>query len=452
MGSKHMGKLVVACTIVLASLFIKTLAAADSSRIEIARKVYYGGESEAGLVTIEGTRAQAPAALFPCVNCHGERAQGKKETGVVAPDINLHQLQRAYRRDLLGGSPRLPYDSRTFRRALVDGIDSDGNSMDSSMPRYRLTEQETDSLFAFLGDLREISAHGVSENIIRVGIRLPKNSSLSTAMRTAVKSYSNELNATLGIYNRKLQFIEIIDDEKSLPVFCVIDLSLAYHANHTGEKIEISVFSKKTPGIKQYALYQHPFGYAQMSHRVAEQESWQLVPVNKGNLEKQIARLKMNDAPSAKWIVLQVDSRSIDMPVLFDQLEADGRHHRILLMNYMHATNDSLINKYPGDVYSLRPPGLESVPISGQSVLVNYLKFDEPGQSSSKHLPAQLWTLAALSLLANSLEIAGDDITEARFEKALQQQVDFDTLFGPRLSYSASKRVGNPGVQVVKQN
>ena len=331
-------------------------------------------------------------------------------------------------------------------------MDSDGNLLDSRMPRYRLTEQETDSLFAFLGDMNEISADGVSENSIRIGVRLPNNDALSAVMQAIVNNYSDELNATQGIYNRKIQFIEMRDDEKSQPVFCVVDLSLEFQAMNKSGKIEIAVFSKQVSDIKQYALYQHPFAYAQMSDALADRESWQLVPVTTSNLEKQIVSLNTPDAHSGRWTVLQVDTRSIEIPGFFKLLQAHGRHHKILLMNYAQSTIDPLIKKYPGDVFLLRPPGLESVSKSGRKAITSYLDFDESGQLSSKHLPAQLWTLAALSLLASSLEIAGDNLTEDRFEKALQRQIDFDSSFGPRLSYSASKRVGNLGITAVKQN
>lgn len=447
-----MARLVIACMMISICLPGKILAVADSPQLEIARKIYFSGDSEAGIVTVEGTRAHAPAALFPCVNCHGDRAQGKKEAGVVAPDINLHQLRRAYRRDLHGGSRRAPYTSQTFRRVLVEGINSDGNLLDSSMPRYRLTEQETDSLYAFLGIVDEMPARGVSENSIRVGVRLPKNDALSSVMRAAVKIYSDKLNATQGIYNRKIQFIEIEDDKQSQPVFCVVDLSLVFQAINKSENIEISVFSKKTSNIKQYALYQHPFSYAQIIEVVADQESWQLVPVNSDNLEKQILRIKKPDAHSGSWTVLQVDALSIEITELFKLLETHERHHKILLMNYMQSTIDPLIENYPGDVFLLRPPGLESISKSGRTAIISYLEFDQSSQISSRHLPAQLWTLAALSLLTGSLEVAGENLTEDRFEKALQQQIDFDSSFGPRLSYSASKRVGNLGVLAVKQN
>jgi len=447
-----MVKLVIACMMISVCLTGNVFAIADSPQLEIARKIYFSGDSQAGLVTIEGTQAQAPAALFPCVNCHGDRAQGKKETGVVAPDINLHQLQRAYRRDLHGGSRRQPYTSRTFRRVLVEGINSDGNLLDSSMPRYRLTEQETDSLFAFLGNVHETPVRGVSENSIRVGVRLPKNDALSSVMRATVKIYSDKLSATQGIYNRKIQFIEMEDGKQSQPVFCVVDLSLLFQAVNKSENIEISVFSKKASNIKQYALYQHPFSYAQMSDLVADQESWKLISVNSDNLEKQILRLNKSDAHSGSWTVLQVDTRSIEITELFKLLETHERHHKILLMNYAQSAIDPLIKNYPGDVFLLRPPGLESVSKSGRTAIISYLEFDQASQISSRHLPAQLWTLAALSLLTDSLEIAGDSLTEDRFEKALQQQIDFDSSFGPRLSYSASKRVGNSGILAVKQN
>lgn len=443
-------KLILACSAGIAMLLVNPPAGAVSNNFKAAGDIYFSGETEAGIAMIDNARA--PAALFPCINCHGERAQGRKEAGVVAPNISLHQLLRAYRADMRGGSPRAPYNAMTFRRVLADGVNSNGKSLDSKMPRYVLTDQEADSLFLFLGMLHELPVQGVSENIIRVGVRLPKDETLSKALRATVKIYSEKLNTSRGIYNRSLEFIELKEDGNIEPVFCVVDLDLAYQAATASGKIEISVFSKLSAVNRGYALYRHPFEYTQMSEQLAEQQSWKLVPVTADNIVRQLVDHEKPDRHPAKLTVLQVDSRGVDVPAFFKLLQSRGVHKKVLLMNYSVSPLDPSIKKYPGDVFVLRPPGLESVSDYGRTTLINYLDFDHSGRLQTNQIPARLWALAALSLLTHSLENAGDDLTEDRFEKALQQQIDFDSSFGPSLSYSASKRVGNLGILAVKQN
>jgi len=52
--------------------------------------------------------------------------------------------------------------------------------------------------------------------------------------------------------------------------------------------------------------------------------------------------------------------------------------------------------------------------------------------------------------LTATLQTVGKNLTQERFEQELQSHLDLNTVFGPKLSYSASRRVGNIGA-VLKQ-
>lgn len=439
------GGLLTVCTIAANSL-----AATDLSEPPMATGIYFDGKSQSGRVTIEGS--EAPAELFPCVNCHGERAEGKREGGIMTPNITRHQLQQNFRRGLQAGNRRAAFDADTFMRALVEGISPDGSPLDSRMPRYQLTKRETDSLFEFLGEINKIHPKGVNENAIRVGIRLPQNRELSTAMDTIVQAYGEKINSGHGIYGRKLHFVDSSDAEISGPVFCILDLSLDHDPADVQEDILISVFSKNSGADNQYALYQHPLGYARQSTELAVRESWQLIPITENNFQDLIINHTRSNFHAENWPVFQVDARRVDVPAFFRLLNTQGRVEKVLLMNQMEPVDHPLIKQYPGDVYVLQPPGPESVSPTGRSELIELIESNDPDNRVSDYLPAKLWALAALSLLTESLESAGHDLTGSRFEKALQQQVDFDNPFGPRLSYSATKRIGSMGIQAVKLN
>jgi hypothetical protein len=107
-----------------------------------------------------------------------------------------------------------------------------------------------------------------------------------------------------------------------------------------------------------------------------------------------------------------------------------------------------LTKKYQNKVFGLQPPGPESVSETGQRAVFDYIDKDQG--ELVKHLSQRLWTLSLLEMLTVTLQAVGKDITQQRFERVLQSHVDLDTIFGPRLSYSGSRRVGNIGA-VLKQ-
>ncbi|MBL4673544.1 MAG: hypothetical protein JKX81_14890 [Arenicella sp.] len=82
--------------------------------------------------------------------------------------------------------------------------------------------------------------------------------------------------------------------------------------------------------------------------------------------------------------------------------------------------------------------------------MFDYINQDQGRAELVQHLSQGLWTLSLLELLTATLQAVGKYITQQRFERVLQSHVDLDTVFGPRLSYSGARRVGNNGA-VLKQ-
>jgi hypothetical protein len=53
----------------------------------------------------------------------------------------------------MNGETEPAYDPSTFARAVRDGVGSDGDELDSVMPRWQLTDPEVKGLIAFLETL-----------------------------------------------------------------------------------------------------------------------------------------------------------------------------------------------------------------------------------------------------------------------------------------------------------
>lgn len=409
------------------------LYAAELANIETGRDVYLFGKTDAGMAKIAGSGGEAPAEFFACANCHGERAEGKKETGIIAPTITWPQLQRGYRRDLDGGRKRKPYDFESFKRVVTQGTTSDWNTLSHVMPRYRMSDVEIKSLVLYLQQIDDETVAGVTDNVIRIGIRLPAEPEVAAVMRQTLQIYQDKLNTTHGIYRRALEFIDVSSESIDLDVFCVLDLSLQHRHQIDGHKIELAVFSSLQESDSQYALYQHPLAYSTVAAELVQRLGQRLVTVDQmqGTVAKtDIILHTSDDGPLAELLLL---------------LNNQGIGNSILTLSPVLS---ELTKKYQNKVFGLQPPGPESVSETGQRAVFDYIDLDQ-GELVN-HLSQRLWTLSLLEMLTVTLQAVGKDITQQRFERVLQSHVDLDTIFGPRLSYSGSRRVGNIGA-VLKQ-
>jgi hypothetical protein len=90
-------------------------------------------------------RGQAVA----CGSCHGGDARGGGEAFIRAPDIRWHTLSKSFAPRRIG-EPRPAYTQSTFARAIHQGIDSNNMALDPAMPRFDLTQDETEALRQFL--------------------------------------------------------------------------------------------------------------------------------------------------------------------------------------------------------------------------------------------------------------------------------------------------------------
>jgi mono/diheme cytochrome c family protein len=91
-----------------------------------------------------------PARGVYCANCHGPDGKGGREGEIVMADIRYATLLKP-----LPASPpwyrgRGPYTDATFARAITQGMDSSGNQLDASMPRWVLSPSELQDLLQYV--------------------------------------------------------------------------------------------------------------------------------------------------------------------------------------------------------------------------------------------------------------------------------------------------------------
>jgi mono/diheme cytochrome c family protein len=85
-----------------------------------------------------------------CVNCHGEDGKGGVPImmGYVVPaDITYESLTSEEH------AGHIPYTDETIKIAIREGIDPEGHPLDSTMPRWRMMDEDMDDLIEYLKTL-----------------------------------------------------------------------------------------------------------------------------------------------------------------------------------------------------------------------------------------------------------------------------------------------------------
>jgi mono/diheme cytochrome c family protein len=156
----------------LAAVLIFALAAVQggAGSADGGEHIFREGVSPRGtpLVATVGRGDAVPAALLPCVNCHGADGRGRREGGVRPADISPSALLRPLRDER---RQRPAYDASRLRRAITMGIDAGGQPLDAAMPRYALSLADADDLLAYLANLDQRHEAGVAPDRLRIGVR-----------------------------------------------------------------------------------------------------------------------------------------------------------------------------------------------------------------------------------------------------------------------------------------
>ena len=163
-----------------------------------------------------------PASALPCANCHGPDGRGRPEGGVTPPDIRWSELIKPYGHVHENRRQHGPFDVDSFRIAVTEGLDPDGNRLDQAMPRYLLAARDLENLQAYLKHLEKRAARGVDDTHVRIGTLVPLRGPLAEAGKSVqrlLESYFARINAEGGVYGRQLELVVaeyVGDPERSL--------------------------------------------------------------------------------------------------------------------------------------------------------------------------------------------------------------------------------------------
>lgn len=189
------------------------LPAQTAVSAEAGKQIFTKGESpsQSQLEAVLGDTA-VPATLMPCASCHGADGKGRPEGGVTPSDITWDSLSKPYVTDEALARRRPAYDLNSLRKVLREGVDSGGNELGITMPRFHISDNDLSSLIAYLQQLGIKTDPGVGADSIRAATVVPANGPLAplgSAIASLLRSYFDDQNAKGGIYGRKIE-LEVI--------------------------------------------------------------------------------------------------------------------------------------------------------------------------------------------------------------------------------------------------
>jgi len=198
----------------LLAAFIAAAQGAELTPLEReGRVIYLEGTSPSGArigARIGQGGMDISGQVGACGNCHGEDGRGRPEGGIEPSVIVWSDLVKPYGHQHANGRRHGPYDERSLKRSLTDGVDPDGHVLDAAMPRYSMSERDFRSLVAYLKVLEQVRDPGLTDEAIRVGTLLPLTGRLAEAglaVRDLLQGGFAAINARGGIHGRRLELV-----------------------------------------------------------------------------------------------------------------------------------------------------------------------------------------------------------------------------------------------------
>jgi mono/diheme cytochrome c family protein len=157
------------------------------------RRMYRAGNRPSGEPQTGTVIGDAPflGTQFSCQSCHGRSGMGAAEGEYIVPPITARFLYAP------SAQPKRPaYDRESLSRALREGLDPTGRSLNPIMPRYRISDDEAAHLGAYLAGLSPGQSPGVDDKVIRLATVVTDDVSPDArdAVLAVLRTYVDEKN------------------------------------------------------------------------------------------------------------------------------------------------------------------------------------------------------------------------------------------------------------------
>jgi ABC-type branched-subunit amino acid transport system substrate-binding protein len=198
-------------------LFDSAVGAQPLTPAEMRGKhLYLQGESLSGTpvtALVGDDDAEVNGRSLPCANCHGKDGLGRAEGGLTPSNITWTNLTKPYGHAHSYGRTHPPFTDKTLARAITQGLDPAGITLDKGMPRYRMSARDLADLVAYIKRIEGDYDSGLSDSIIRVGVLIP-TAQKGERIRRIITTYFRERNGGGGYFGRNVELV-FLDGEKS---------------------------------------------------------------------------------------------------------------------------------------------------------------------------------------------------------------------------------------------
>ncbi|HET6976943.1 MAG TPA: ABC transporter substrate-binding protein [Pyrinomonadaceae bacterium] len=495
----------------LLSLVLVLLCAIPQTLTDSQRRgkdIYLRGTGASGReITARIAELDLPASSFACSGCHGIRGEGKTEGGVTAGDITWSNLTKPYGHTHTTGRKHGPFTESALIRAVVNGVDPDGNDLLVAMPRYKLSPEDMADLIAYLKRIDTDLDPGLTETTITVGVVLPSSGGLAetgAAMKDVLTAYLDSINNRGGIFSRKLELrvadagaggsatstaaqnfahkeqvfafvgglsagsdpqlaalarteeIPIIGPSTLLPhLETPANKYLFYLLPGVSEQAMALVnFAALRPELKQ-AKTALVYGDSTLSNAAGTAAAEQATKAQLAIAKKIVFKSETFDA---RAIVKELKTSNVESLIFFGEAKEQSS-----LLNEATAASWSpnllVIGTLSGTDLSsmLRPGSSNQVFLSFPTVPADitneagaeFRALQEKYKFPARHLAAQLSAFAAAKVLVEGLTRSGRDLNREKFISALDTLYEYETGLTPRLTFGPNRRVGAAGAHIL---
>jgi ABC-type branched-subunit amino acid transport system substrate-binding protein len=183
----------------------------------LGRQIYSEGTDNSQheiTVTLGLTEDSVPATTFACANCHGLEGEGKQEGGLTVPALTS---QQPFANTISNTQAKSTYNETTLLQAITKGINAQNKILSAAMPRYHLTDNQAQALFAYLkrlGSTADVDV-GVNASEAQLATLLPLTGALETTgkiLKATLDACIAEVNEQGLIYGRKLTLTAVDSD------------------------------------------------------------------------------------------------------------------------------------------------------------------------------------------------------------------------------------------------
>jgi ABC-type branched-subunit amino acid transport system substrate-binding protein len=471
------------------------------------KQIYLRGTSASNReITATLNQIDVPASTVTCAGCHGMRGEGNTEGGVTAGNLTWSNLVKPYGHTHPTGRKHGPFNESSFTRAVVNGLDSNGNDLLVAMPRFKLSAADMADLIAYVKRLESDLDPGLTDNSIRIGLVLPSTGSLAdvgAAMKDVFTAYFGDVNNKGRIFNRR---IDLQFADAGAGGFATAGVAQSFAQKEqifafvgglsAGADAQIAAFARseeipfigpstllpheETP-VNRYVFYLLP-GVAEQSVSLVNfavarpelREARMAIVYSDNSLgvvaaaaaEEHAKKIGRAVETKHRFTSHSFDGRAVardlknkgvevllffgtgkEQLLLLGEAGAVGWHPNMFVLGAMTGKESTASSSEMKDKIFVAYPTLPA-DITAEGV-AEFRALHEKYKFAPRHTASQLSAFAIAKIFVEGLTRTGKDLSREKLIKTLEGFYEFETGTTPRITFGPNRRIGAAGAHVL---